>query len=367
MEHKFTTFIQEAISLPSTILEGDPVLIYGAGNKGQEVARFLMAQGYVVSGFLDANAEPGQTISGIHVATMDNWLRNNTASRYSIVIAIHNSMVEIPPLQQSIKDRGFKQVLNIIELYNAFPGALPEHYWLTDKTNYMPFGATLDRLDAILADELSRQWLEAVVCFRLSGNYALLPAPSSESQYCPNDLPIWQKPLRFIDCGAFDGDTLKHLQQCGYKFEAVATFEPDPKNFQKLVQTVGDFVNVVCIPCALGAKTEMLRFNADSSASSHVSSSGTQNIQCVTLDESLPSFAPDFIKMDIEGAELDALRGAYRMISKHRPNLAISLYHTPAHLWQIPLLLYDWNLDYRLYIRGHFHNSFDLILYALPA
>jgi FkbM family methyltransferase len=282
-------------------------------------------------------------------------------------MAIHNYMAEIPALQNTIREKGFQQVLNVVELYNALPGMFPDHYWLTDKSTYRAFGTALDRLDSLLADETSQHWLEAVLRFRLTGDYAVLPEPQFGDQYRPQDLLAWPNPLRFIDCGAFDGDTLRHLAKGGYAFAAIAAFEPDAENFYQLAQVSGQYGNAVCFPCALGAKTEVLGFNADANMSSHLSSTGMQHVQCVTLDEALPAFAPNLIKMDIEGAELEALRGAYRMIARHRPGLAISLYHTPGHLWQIPLLLHDWDLGYRFYLRGHAQNSFELVLYALPA
>jgi hypothetical protein len=85
------------------------------------------------------------------------------------------------------------------------------------------------------------------------------------------------------------------------------------------------------------------------------------------LGEALPAFAPNLIAMDIEGAEPGTMRDACRLIARHRPGLAISVYHTPGHLWQIPLPPHDWNLSDRFYLRGHVHDSFDLMLYALPA
>jgi hypothetical protein len=70
--------------------------------------------------------------------------------------------------------------------------------------------------------------------------------------------------------------------------------------------------------------------------------------------------------MDIEGAEPDALRGAERTIRRYRPALAISLYHAPDHLWEIPLWIAGLGLDYRMYMRGHAHNGFELVMYCLP-
>jgi hypothetical protein len=70
--------------------------------------------------------------------------------------------------------------------------------------------------------------------------------------------------------------------------------------------------------------------------------------------------------MDIEGAEVEALRGARKTIEKHRPLLAICLYHQPQHLWEIPFLIKSWNLDYTFFIRSHYFNGFDTLLYAVP-
>ena len=89
-------------------------------------------------------------------------------------------------------------------------------------------------------------------------------------------------------------------------------------------------------------------------------------IQCVSIDEALPSYRPTLIKMDIEGAEPDALQGAAKTIATTRPALAISIYHDPAHLWQLPLLIHSWQLDYRFHLRMHGESSFDTVLYALP-
>jgi hypothetical protein len=88
------------------------------------------------------------------------------------------------------------------------------------------------------------------------------------------------------------------------------------------------------------------------------------------LDDALPNFAPTLIKMDIEGAEMDALQGARQFIRIHRPALALSAYHTPAHLWEIPLWVAQFaienGLHYTYYLRSHAYNCFETVFYAVP-
>ena len=80
----------------------------------------------------------------------------------------------------------------------------------------------------------------------------------------------------------------------------------------------------------------------------------------------LPSAAVTDLKMDIEGAELDALHGAERTIRRTRPRLAICVYHRAEHLWEIPLFVRDLGLGYDFYLRSLGRYGFDVVMYAVP-
>ena len=82
------------------------------------------------------------------------------------------------------------------------------------------------------------------------------------------------------------------------------------------------------------------------------------------LDDIAKDFEPTFINMDIEGAELNALKGAENLIKKNKPDLAISVYHYPRHIWEIPLYLKSLNLEYKFYLRNYTSFSYDTIVYA---
>jgi len=75
---------------------------------------------------------------------------------------------------------------------------------------------------------------------------------------------------------------------------------------------------------------------------------------------------PTFIKLDIEGYEIEALRGARGVIDRAAPVLAVCVYHLQDHLWRIPLLLREWRSDYALFLRPHNEEGWDLVCYAVP-
>lgn len=60
----------------------------------------------------------------------------------------------------------------------------------------------------------------------------------------------------------------------------------------------------------------------------------------------------DYIKMDIEGAEADAIRGSKTLIRENRTKLMISAYHKVSDLWEIPVIIKESCSDYKIYV-GH--------------
>ena len=84
-----------------------------------------------------------------------------------------------------------------------------------------------------------------------------------------------------------------------------------------------------------------------------------------TIEHILGDVRPTFIKMDIEGSELRALKGAEQSIHKYRPKLAISIYHRPEDIFTLPDLLLSYHPDYKFYLRHYSLGYFDTVLYAI--
>lgn len=94
---------------------------------------------------------------------------------------------------------------------------------------------------------------------------------------------------------------------------------------------------------------------------------GNQVIDVVAIDEFVVTrglASVDFIKMDIEGAELEALAGASNVIRSYQPDLAIALYHKASHLWEIPLLVKQLNPDYEIYIDHKYASTSETVCFA---
>jgi FkbM family methyltransferase len=350
------------------------VILYGAGNIGRQVDGILTRRGWTVRCFLDQNAQPGAHWQGVPILRPDNDVLTPAEHDLPVIITIFNRDVNIPLVAERLAEWGYGACISFVDFHARFSTELGDRFWLVDRDYYAVCREEMDRAQPLWADELSRTIYLDLIAFRQTGDYAKLPVPQPDQvQYFPTDIVGWPPalPLRFVDCGAYDGDTLAVLAQLNHPVEAVAGFEPDLVNFQRLADRARRLQpmprdGITLWPCGVAARTETLTFAAGQGEGSRLSQEGGAVIQCVALDDVLPGFRPTLIKMDIEGAEPDALRGAQWLIANHRPALAISVYHRPDHLWQIPLMLAQWDSRYRFYLRAHAFDGFDMILYAIP-
>ena len=124
------------------------------------------------------------------------------------------------------------------------------------------------------------------------------------------------------------------------------------------------------LPYSVAGYTGTATFSASGSLSSAMGAEDGITVQCITLDDleaELGGEDPTFLKMDVEGAELDALGGGMTFLGRTHPMLTIAAYHVQNHLWKVPLTINALSSDYQLYLRPHNEEGWDLILYAVPA
>jgi len=349
-----------------------PIAVYGTGRVAEDVLRLLTRAGAVVRWTIDHHAELPATVGGHDVQRPDS-LTIPPADRAAatVVIAAFNPFADIAAIQDAVRQFGWGSSLTFIDLHHRFSKELGSRFWLSERALIATAHDRIVMARALWDDEASLVLFDAIMSFRRTGRYEVLPPPDVLTQYAPPELPLWQPPIRLIDGGAFDGDTVRSVMASCSFVDAIAAFEPDTRNLAlacesaaELSARIGDFRGH---SVGLWDRSERVSFDASGTAASHIGGDGTTSIECVSLDGLLPDFAPSVIKLDIEGAEIRALTGARQTIDRYRPALAVCVYHCPNDLWEIPLLLHDWDLGYKLYLRVHAHSTFDTVLYAIPS
>lgn len=174
----------------------------------------------------------------------------------------------------------------------------------------------------------------------------------------------------FVDCGAYNGDTLfqfKNLTNGNYK--RIYAFEPGEDNYSNLCKNTLCMHDVKLIKKGVWKNNATFKFKEDET-NSVLSEDGDIKINVTSIDNTICSDMVTFIKMDIEGSELMALVGAKNTIKRCMPKLAICVYHKKEDMITIPQYISKFsseNKKYNLYLRHHSLSSNETVLYAIPA
>ena len=181
---------------------------------------------------------------------------------------------------------------------------------------------------------------------------------------CPSMKPVEGEV--FVDCGCFDGETSKQfVQWCNDKYDKIIAFEPDKRSYEICKRECKNINNFMLYSNATGVRKARIKFNMGASGGSKIDENGLDEIYTESIDNVLQGQKATFIKMDVEGAELDSLKGAEKTIKKFKPKLAIAIYHKPEDIFEIPQFIMECREDYKLYIRHYTSCNFETILYAL--
>lgn len=289
------------------------IVIFGSGMNGKGIARSLKAGGIVPACYADnAKDKWGTLVEGLEV-------KNPAEIDYADVDA-----VVITPFKQEIADAMRKQLTEL--------GAKEETL-----LNYKDFSATV------------LEW---------------------ELYFDPDIIKLHEAEV-FVDAGALNLETsLRFIEECrqsyihNYKIRA---FEPDGVSYKKCMEMLRGMsgTDIQLYNAGLWSEDTTLYFEESGNAASRISRKETgTSIKTVALDNCI-SEPVTFIKMDIEGAELEALKGSREIIKKYRPRLAISAYHKKEDLLELPSYIKELVPEYKLYIRHYSNAAVETVLYAV--
>lgn len=224
----------------------------------------------------------------------------------------------------------------------------------------------IERVKSLLADGFSKETYQRMIDFRQDRKK--FPRYSENDIYFVKNIIKIKDNSVFIDCGAYVGDTIERFIKRYGKYKTIYAFEPDLLNCKKMQQMIMKYnwKNINILQCASWSSNTILRFTNDSftKTGNSISEEGKTQINADSIDNILKG-GVDLIKMDVEGAELESLKGAQKTILTYKPQLAICIYHSDQDMISIPLYIHELCPDYKLYVRHHTCNLSDMVLYAV--
>lgn len=360
--HRFNCVVEEIRNqadqikgkLLEKIGEGEAV-IFGAGDCGHRIYDLLRGYHIQVSCFCDNG--------------MGGCIDEKTGLKIIRPAEVQDTVAH-PEILICVEDRNIQQEivrqLSLLGFENPQMHIMNEYFYL-QAIEYLD--VHLDeyrKAYQFMEDEFSRQtYLEKMKKVFLLSDISQIVRPCEE-EYFDEKVPLTEDEV-FVDCGGFDGDSALHfIKQCGGRYRDVIIFEPEFSKREVIEKNMGNN-RYQLFQLGVWSKSTKLYFNAMGTVSSRISDRrGEYMIETVALDEVVYDKEPTYIKMDVEGAEQEALKGCRKIIQTYKPKLAICIYHRPDDLYKIPIMIKEMNPEYKLYVRQYANAWYDTVLYAVP-
>lgn len=336
--------------------------VFGAQRLGERVRDALKSSGIEVVAFIDNSpAKQNTVVGGIPVLSLSQL----TDKGMPIVIATTRFSTSIA---RQLQGDGFSNFLpySVMSLLDeqGFPDEIP---YVGIQQDFAEHAHKYLELFLSLADDKSRRVLDGLIHYRMQydSHFAADVADEYARQYFDADLIRFSGEDVFVDLGGYDGDTAeKFIEFSGGAYRRIYLFEPDENLLERAASRLQNHGNIEFVPAGAYSSDGELRFAASGRTNGAISDAGELVVPVRMLD-SVVRERPTLIKMDIEGAETDALRGASKLIRQFRPKLAIAAYHYGKDLWRLPDVVRDIEPGYRFYLRHYSETGLESVIYAL--
>lgn len=337
------------------------ICIFGCGLLGKQICTWLLENGIRPKFFCDNNSAfyGKEIVASIQCVSVCELMRHK--DDMFVIVAVGNKTA-IESINHQLK--GFKHIIrNPLEL---------SAYWcqtfdIEKEEFFVGIKYALDHL----ADNESKELYKTLATLRLQDRvtdypFNLLDKYYYKNQYIISELIDYGAIKSYIDCGAYEGDSLERFIRLGTD-ASYYCFEMDHNIFEKLRSNVSKMTNkpIYLFPYGIGESTRSVSYISDTTGHSSICSSGTALAKIIPLDSIAFSEKIDFIKMDIEGAEENALKGATALIKHDHPILAISIYHNFSQFVNVIQIIKNLDPRYKIYIRHHKYTLDDTVCYAI--
>ncbi len=325
--------------------ETRPLVVYGMGNGADKLLAECDARGIAIADFMASDGfVRGQSFHGKTVLSLASV--KEKYSDFVLVLAFASSRPEVLEM--------------LWELAETYPLIMPDlpvvGKTCFDKEFYNAHYADFSRIMSGFADSVSCNLYAAVLQYKLTGDILILrdaytDAASAQALLQPETVET------YIDLGAYRGDTLAEQVAVSPRLQRAVCVEPDRRSYAKLAayaETLTD-KEVRCVHAAVGDTDGVATLAASGNRNSSLVGASYENraeeVALVTVDTLCDGLLPDYIKYDVEGAELPALLGSALTISRARPIILLSLYHRTEDMIDLADALRALCPDYDFYLR----------------
>ncbi len=318
-----------------------PLLLYGMGNGADMIIEELEKRGLCFADtFASDGFVRGQLFHGKKVLSL-----SQAEEKYGEFVVLMTFAVHDEKTLDFVKELSKKHRLYSPTVPVAGKGLFTLEYIKENEERF-------DRAYSLLADEKSKATFLDVLNFKVSGKPKYLFSCQSEKSEAYENILKLSSNETIADLGAYDGDTIREfLRYTGGKYGHIFAFEPDGKNFKKLVQKTDGMEELSLFNLGAWSKKETLLFEKKAGRNSRKSTGGVP-MSFDSVDNIIKT-PLSFIKMDIEGAELNALDGAKEAIKKYKPKLYVCAYHRNEDFFALPEKILSLNPDYKIFLRHH--------------
>lgn len=245
----------------------DMLVLFGAGNLGRKTLAGLRKLGIEPIAFADNDARLWNTlVEGVEVLSPAEAARRH-GNRATFVITIWRGEAPDPMAgrESQLRSLGCRYVVTFQPLFWKHGEAFLPHYTVDLPHRAHQQADDVRRAGRLWSDDASRSEYHAQLRWRLLGAFDALHSPAQHAMYFPLKLcPLTDHEV-FVDCGAYDGDSIRSFLEQSKSFKRIYSFEPDPANFEKLEKGVSlrpERESITLQRTAVGAQSGLVQFSS---------------------------------------------------------------------------------------------------------
>ncbi len=332
-----------------------PIVLYGMGNGADMIIEVLESLSLTFSDvFASDGFVRGHSFHGKKVLTFSQIKEKYDNFIILMTFAVHD-------------EKTLSYVKEMSESYELYSPTVPIAGTGLFTIDYLrEHEAEFDRSYSLLCDGKSRSDFIDVLNFKISGKPEYLFNCQSAKESLYKDILRLSDDEVIVDLGAYDGDTIREfLTVTENRYKKIYAFEPDEKNFRKLCSKTEALENIERHNLGAWDKKETLFFAKKKGRNSHEDPNGI--LVCFNSVDNVIDDAVTFLKMDIEGSEMNALEGARKTIERHHPKLYVCAYHRNEDMFALPQKIHELHGGYKIYFRHHpYIPAWESNFYAVP-